>query len=107
MYELVCTQCKNSYIARRKGQSSLCPDCLQKLKKKKAAERRKLLNRPLTPDTEFLVCIYTYRGDSIKRIAADLIRSPRNVKKILDEAKASGRYEKYIKIYKARGLCKK
>ncbi len=107
MYTLVCTQCKNSYTARKKGQSSLCPDCLQKLKKKKAEERRKLLNRPPTPDTEFLVCIYTYRGDSIKRIATDLIRSPRNVQKILDVAKASGRYEQYIKIYKARGLYKK
>lgn len=105
MYELICTKCKIKFNSPNKS-ISLCLGCFEAYEKQRKAERRKLLNRPLTPDTEFLVCVYTYRGDSIKRIAEDLIRIPRNVQKILNEARASGRYEKYIKIYKARGLQK-
>lgn len=36
------------------------------------------------------------RGDSISRIATDLNRSKENVQSILNEAKASGRYNMHI-----------
>ena len=57
------------------------------------------MERPLTADTEFLISIYTYRGETPRRIAMDLNRTERQVKKILDGAKKSGRYDKHIKRY--------
>ena len=57
---------------------------------------KKATTRPLTEDTEFLVCLYSYRGESPKQIAYNLSRSEYQVKKILKEAKASGRYDEHI-----------
>jgi hypothetical protein len=55
--------------------------------------------RPLTPDTEYLVCIYTYQGDSIKSISKVMQRNLHQVEEILQTAKDTGRYDEYIKFY--------
>lgn len=52
--------------------------------------------RPLTEDTEFLICVYSYRNETPYRIATDLNRSEHQVRKILKEAKESGRYDEHI-----------
>lgn len=52
--------------------------------------------RPLTEDTEFLICIYFHRGDSTHRIAIDLNRSERQVERVLKKAMCSGRYDKHV-----------
>lgn len=70
--------------------------CVSKAKAEAALHRKEQLNRPPTTGTEFLICLYTYRGDSISRIATDLNRSEEDVQSILNEAKASGRYNMHI-----------
>lgn len=58
--------------------------------------RREQMDRPCTADTEFLICVYTYRGETVDRIATDLYRSVENVEMILSSAKSSGRYNRHI-----------
>lgn len=53
--------------------------------------------RELTADTEFLVCVYYWRGDSVERIGNDLDRNPNQISDIVYEAKKSGRYNKHIR----------
>lgn len=60
--------------------------------------------RPLTRDTEMLICIYTHRGDSPKRIAADLCRPLSQIKDIILQAKLNGHYDYYINRYLS--MCK-
>lgn len=96
MYSAICQICGNEFTARAKT-TKYCSACVSKAKAETALlHRKKQLNRPPTADTEFLICLYTYRGDSISRIATDLNRSEENVQSILNEAKASGRYNKHI-----------
>ena len=92
MYSAICQICGNKFTARAKT-TKYCSACVSKAK---ALHRKEQLNRPLTTDTEFLICLYTYRGDSISRIATDLNRSQKDVQSILNEAKASGRYNEHI-----------
>nr|DAZ25489.1 MAG TPA: Protein of unknown function (DUF2089) [Caudoviricetes sp.] len=98
MYKKICKRCGEEFIART-SKATYCSNCVTAIKSDAFKAKMRELNRPLTPDTEFLVCIYTARGDSISRIAIDLRRSKENVLKILNEAKASGRYEEHIKCY--------
>jgi hypothetical protein len=100
MYSAICQICGNKFTARAKT-TKYCSACVSKAKAEAALHRKELhrkerLNRPPTTDTEFLICLYTYRGDSISRIATDLDRSEKNVQSILNEAKASGRYNMHI-----------
>ena len=99
----VCEKCGNEFSAVNK-KTRYCPDCVPAVKAEQWQRRREQMNRPCTADTEFLICVYTYRGDSISRIAADLNRSKDNVEKILDKAKGSGSYDRHIKIYEMRGV---
>ena len=103
MYSIICEKCGNEFTAVNK-KTRYCPDCVLAVKAEQWQRRREQMNRPCTADTEFLICVYTYRGDSISRIAADLNRSKDNVEKILDKAKASGAYDRHIKIYEMRGV---
>ena len=96
MYKKNCKNCGNNFFSRS-ANARFCPECVPVIKLLK--EKNKELNRPCTDDTEFLVSIYTARGESPSRIASDLGRSEENVLKILNEAKASGRYEEHIKCY--------
>ena len=64
------------------------------------------MNRPCTADTEFLICVYTYRGENVKRIATDLYRSVENVEMILNSAKSSGRYNSHIQKHLNYVNCK-
>lgn len=43
-----------------------------------------------------------FRGDSISRIATDLNRSEEDVQSVLNEAKASGRYNEHIQKHLMR-----
>ena len=74
MYSAICQICGNKFTARAKT-TKYCSACVSKAKAEAALHRKEQLNRPLTTDTEFLICLYTYRGDSISRIATDLNRS--------------------------------
>lgn len=95
MYSAICQICGNKFTARAKT-TKYCSACASKAKAEAALHRKEQLNRPPTTDTEFLICLYTYRGDSISRVATDLNRSEENVQSILNEAKASGRYNEHI-----------
>lgn len=95
MYSAICQICGNEFTARAKT-TKYCSACVSKAKAEAALHRKEQLNRPPTTDTEFLICLYTYRGDSISRIATDLNRSEEDVQSILNEAKASGRYNMHI-----------
>lgn len=99
MYSAICQICGNKFTARAKT-TKYCSACVSKAKAEAALHRKEQLkeqlNRPPTTDTEFLICLYTYRGDSISRIATDLNRSEEGVQSILNEAKASGRYNEHI-----------
>lgn len=88
MYSAICQICRNKFTARAKT-TKYCSACVSKAKAEAALHRKEQLNRPLTTDTEFLICLYTYRGDSISRIATDLNRSEEDVQSILNEAKAN------------------
>ena len=103
MYSIICAVCGNEFSAASKV-TRYCPDCVPTVKYGQWRRRREQMNRPCTADTEFLVCVYTHRGDSISRIAADLNRSKENVESILNKAKASGAYNGHIKIYEMRGV---
>ena len=67
MYSAICQICRNKFTARAKT-TKYCSACVSKAKAEAALHRKEQLNRPLTTDTEFLICLYTYRGDSILRI---------------------------------------
>lgn len=103
MYSIICAVGGNEFSAASKV-TRYCPDCVPAVKAGQWRRRREQMNRPCTDLTEFLVCIYTYRGDSISRIAADLSRSKENVEEILNNAKASRAYDKHIEIYEMRGV---
>lgn len=96
MYKKNCKHCGNNFISRS-ANARYCPECVPVIKSQLLKAKNKELNRPCTDDTEFLVSIYTARGDSPSRIASDLGRSEENVLKILNEAKESGRYDEHIK----------
>ena len=95
MYSIICEKCGNEFSAVNK-KTRYCPDCVPAVKAEQWQRRREQMNRPCTADTEFLICVYTYRGEIVKRIAADFNRSAENVKMILNSAKSSGRYGKHI-----------
>lgn len=59
--------------------------------------------RPLTGDTEYLVCLYNHRGESASNIADCLSRPVSQIKQIIKDAKASGRYDKHIAKYENIG----
>lgn len=90
MHSAICQICGNKFTARAKT-TKYCSACVSKAKADAALHRKEQLNRPPTTDTEFL-----NRGDSISRIATDLNRSEEDVQSILNEAKASGRYNMHI-----------
>ena len=100
--EIICKRCGNVFTSNKPFAN--CPDCRAIIKQERAKKRQEALNRPCTSDTEYLVCVYTYRGDTPKRIATDLDRSVKNVKCILKTAKESGNYEKHIRKYIRKGL---
>jgi hypothetical protein len=100
--EIKCKRCGNVFTSNKPFAN--CPDCREIIKKERQEKRKKELNRPCTSDTEYLVCVYTYRGDTPKRIAQDLDRSVKNIKGILKTAKESGNYDKHIKKYIRKGL---
>jgi len=52
--------------------------------------------RELTDITEKLLCMYTNEGETVKQLAEYFDRPLKQIKSILDEARKSGRYEKYI-----------
>ena len=95
MYSIICEKCGNEFSAVSKF-TKFCPDCVPAVKAEQWQRRREQLNRPCTADTEFLFCVYTYRGETIERIATDFNRSAENVEMILNSAKSSGRYGEHI-----------
>lgn len=95
MYKKNCKRCGNDFISRS-TKARYCPECVPVIKLRSLKSKNKELNRACTDDTEFLVSIYTARGESQSRIASDLGRSEENVLKILNEAKESGRYDEHI-----------
>lgn len=103
MYSAICQICGNEFTAGSK-KAKYCHDCCLMAKSEADRRRKERQNRPCTADTEFLVCVYTHRGDSISRIAADLSRSKESVKGILNKAKSSGAYDRHIKIHEIRGV---
>ncbi len=64
----------------------------------KAVSKNK--ERPLTNDTEFLVCIWYGRGDSPLKIAYIMNRPLEQIEHILTQAIISGRYREHIRIHK-------
>lgn len=68
-------------------------------KSAKSKSKPKYKSRPLTTDTEFLVCIYHYRNDSIRNISDTLERPTSQIRRIIKNAKESGRYNKHINKY--------
>lgn len=59
----------------------LCYRCGHRVAKyKKKVEKP---YRELTDDTEFLVCIYYWRGDNVERIGKDLDRNPNQISDIV------------------------
>ncbi|WP_370740144.1 hypothetical protein [Ruminococcus sp.] len=95
MYKKNCKRCGNDFISLS-AKARYCPACVPVIKLRSLKSKNKELNRACTDDTEFLVSIYTARGESQSRIASDLGRSEENVLKILNEAKESGRYYEHI-----------
>lgn len=95
MYSAICQICGNEFTARSKN-AKYCHDCCLMVKSEANRRRKEQLNRPCTAITEFLFCVYTYRGETVERIAADFDRSVENVEMILNSAKSSGRYDKHI-----------
>ena len=77
-------------------QCSICGHPVRKPKKKEEKPYREL-----TDDTEFLVCVYDWRGDKAEQIANDLDRNPNQISDIIHEAKRSGRYDKHIQRHTA------
>ena len=98
MHSIICEKCGNYFTAVNKN-TRYCPDCVPAVKAEQWQRRREQMNRPCTADTEFLICIYTYRGETVKRIATDLCRSVENVEMILNSVKSSGRYGEHIQKY--------
>lgn len=97
----VCRRCKNEYVLTSDSSSMYCPDCLILTNtKRKHTNTSKIERRPLTEDTEMLVCLYHSRGDTPKRIAADLRRPIEQINDILHNAKKSGRYNMHVERYK-------
>lgn len=103
-HSCLCARCGNEFVTNRRNAVN-CPACHIAISNAKRNETNKkkcqIPDRELTPDTEKLICIYTYRGDSIKRIACDLNRSENQVESILRTAQQSGRYDKHIANYEA------
>lgn len=95
MYSIICEKCGNEFSAVSKF-TKFCPDCVPAVKAEQWQRRREQMDRPCTADTEFLICVYTYRGETVDRIATDLYRSVENVEMILSSAKSSGRYNRHI-----------
>lgn len=93
----ICRKCKNEYVLTSDHSVMYCPDCLKLTNaKRNRTNDSKIERRPLTEDTEMLVCLYHSRGDSPKRIAADLRRPVEQINDILHNAKKSGRYKIHI-----------
>ena len=96
----ICRRCKNEYVLTSDRSVMYCPDCLKLTNaKRNRTNNSKIERRPLTEDTEMLVCLYHSRGDSPKRIAADLRRPVEQINDILSDAKKSGRYKIHIYWY--------
>ncbi len=54
--------------------------------------------RPLTQDTAYLVCLWTFRdGNTVRQIADILLRPERQIRDIISDCKADGRWDKYQK----------
>jgi hypothetical protein len=101
MVEERCNLCGKMFLATRRG-TRCCQNCGIKARTKEGKEimRKAGKTRPLTGDTEYLICIYTYRGDSAASIADVLDRGLEQVKNIIQKAKESGRYDRHIRRYK-------
>lgn len=98
----ICRRCKNEYVLTSDHSVMYCPDCLKLTNaKRNRTNDSKIERRSLTEDTEMLVCLYHSRGDSPKRIAADLKRPVEQINDILHNAKKSGRYKIYIDRHNA------
>lgn len=115
MFNCVCKLCSKRFQAKASN-ARYCPKCKLKqdeiIKKrqqerleKKKKKQKKEKSRPFTKNTAYLICIYSYRGDSVKQIAEDLYRDEKIIKDYLKSAKESGYYDTTIKFYKE--LCKK
>lgn len=105
MHSIICEKCGNEFTAGSK-KAKYCHDCGLVVKSEADRRRQEQLNRPCTAITEFLFCVYTYRGETVKRIATDFNRSVENVEMILSNAKSSGRYGKHIKNHLNYVNCK-
>ena len=113
-YSKLCVICGTNFESKHPS-TKYCNKCrieVRKEQKKKSIERKKQILvgcnypvRDLTADTEKLICIYNFRGDSVDRISEDLMRNRNQVEMILDEAKKSGRYDNYVNAYKSRMKC--
>lgn len=89
-----CTKCEVRFETVYPFQK-LCYRCGHPLRKPKKKVEKPY--RELTEDTEFLVCVYYWRGDSAEQIGVDLDRNPNQISDIVYEAKKSGRYNEHIK----------
>lgn len=110
MFDCICKICSKPFQA---GSSNAlyCPNCKlkqdtiiekkrQERLEKKKEKQEKARRRPFTKDTGYLICVYSYRGDSVKRIAEDLDRDEKIIKDYLKSAKESGYYDTVVEFYK-------
>ena len=106
MYKVIkCAMCGKN-VEKTHNRTKYCCECAQEKQREhvRRSYRRKhtvsnILNikpRPLTRDTEYLVCLYSYRGESASSIANCLSRPLSQIEQIIDDVKSSGRYDKHI-----------
>lgn len=98
--EKICIRCKKAYIEEENARcKSYCPDCRADLFSNKRYKDYE--ERPLTPDTEMLVCHYHIENYTASQIADLLKRPVEQISEIIYKAKCSGAYERYRrnKIY--------
>lgn len=90
--EKFCVRCKKTYIAEENIRSNpYCPECRSELYSNK--RYNDFEERPLTPDTEMLVCHYHIENYTVSQIS-DLLRRPvEQISEIIYKAKCSGAYE--------------
>lgn len=56
--------------------------------------------RPLTQDTAYLVCLWTFRdGNTVHQIADILLRPERQIRDIISDCKADGRWDKFKRFW--------
>jgi DNA-directed RNA polymerase beta' subunit len=92
MVDCECTICGKKFIDTfRSNGEYLCDDCAKEKSKKS-------LTRPFTEETEYLICLWTYQGDSDKDIASVLHRDINVIRDTIATCKANGKFDNYVKF---------